>query len=126
MLGKHDVVAFVATAQSDRTKEFYERVLGLRLVEDSPFALVFDAHGTMLRIQKVKELQPAPYTALGWNVPDIRAAVENLSGKGIRFERYEGVPQNDLGIWLTPSGAQVAWFKDPSGNILSLTQFPPR
>ena len=126
MLGKHDVVAFVATAQSDRTKEFYERVLGLRLVEDSPFALVFDAHGTMLRIQKVKELQPAPYTALGWDVPDIRAAVENLSGKGIRFERYEGVPQNDLGIWLTPSGAQVAWFKDPSGNILSLTQFPPQ
>jgi len=126
MLGKHDVVAFIATAQSDRTKEFYERVLGLDLVEDSPFALVFDAHGTMLRIQKVKELQPAPYTALGWNVPDIRAAVENLSGKGIRFERYEGVPQNDLGIWLTPSGAQVAWFKDPSGNILSLTQFPPR
>ena len=126
MLGKNDVVAFIATAQSDRTKEFYERVLGLDLVEDSPFALVFDAHGTMLRIQKVKELQPAPYTALGWHVPDIRAAVESLSGKGIRFERYEGVPQDDLGIWLTPSGAHVAWFKDPSGNILSLTQFPPR
>ena len=126
MLGKHDVVAFIATAQSDRTKEFYERVLGLDLVEDSPFALVFDAHGTMLRIQKVKELQPAPYTALGWHVPDIRAAVESLSGKGIRFERYEGVRQDDLGIWLTPSGSQVAWFKDPSGNILSLTQFPPR
>ena len=126
MLGRHDVVAFIATAQSDRTKEFYERVLGLDLVEDSPFALVFDAHGTMLRIQKVKELQPAPYTALGWHVPDIRAAVESLSGKGIRFERYEGVPQDDLGIWLTPSGAHVAWFKDPSGNILSLTQFPPR
>jgi hypothetical protein len=80
----------------------------------------------MLRIQKVKKLQPAPYTALGWLVPDIRAAVESLTSRGVRFERYEGVPQNDLGIWAAPSGAQVAWFKDPSGNILSLTQFPPK
>jgi catechol 2,3-dioxygenase-like lactoylglutathione lyase family enzyme len=126
MLGNHDIVAFVATAQSDSTKDFYERVLGLNFVEDSPFALVFDAHGTMLRIQKVEKLQPAPYTALGWHVPDIRAAAESLAGKGVRFERYEGVPQDDLGIWATPSGAHVAWFKDPSGNILSLTQFSSR
>lgn len=126
MLGNHDLVAFVATTQADNTRDFYGRVLGLNLIEDSPFALVFDANGTMLRIQKVKEFQPAPHTALGWNVPDIRAAVQGLAAKGVRFERYDGVPQNDLGIWATPGGAQVAWFKDPSSNILSLTQFPPR
>jgi catechol 2,3-dioxygenase-like lactoylglutathione lyase family enzyme len=124
MLGNDNIMAFVATAQSDSTRDFYERVLGLSFVEDSPFALVFDAHGTMLRIQKVEKLQPAPYTALGWHVPDIRACVESLASRGVRFERYEGVPQDDLGIWATPDGAQVAWFKDPSSNILSLTQFP--
>jgi catechol 2,3-dioxygenase-like lactoylglutathione lyase family enzyme len=126
MLGNHDIVAFIATTEADRTRDFYERALGLDFVEDSPFALVFDANGTMLRIQKVKEFQPASHTALGWSVPDIRAAVESLVSRGVRFERYEGVPQDDLAVWKSPSGAQVAWFKDPSGNILSLTQFPPQ
>jgi catechol 2,3-dioxygenase-like lactoylglutathione lyase family enzyme len=123
MLGNHDIVAFVATTQSDSTRDFYERALGLRFVQDPPFALVFDAHGTMLRIQKVKELKPFSHTALGWNVFDIRTAIESLASRGVRFERFDGVPQNDLGVWASPSGAQVAWFKDPSDNILSLTQF---
>ncbi|MGO9591251.1 MAG: VOC family protein [Candidatus Acidiferrales bacterium] len=125
MLGNHNIVAFIATTQADSTRDFYEGVLGLHFIEDSPFALVFNAKGTMLRIQKVKEFRPASHTALGWDVPDIRAAVEDLTGRGVRFERYEGVPQDDLGVWKSPSGAQVAWFKDPNGNILSLTQFPP-
>ena len=126
MLGNHDIVAFIATTEAGRTRDFYERALGLDFVEDSPFALVFNANGTMLRIQKVEKLQPAPYTALGWRVPDIRASVESLASWGVRFERYEGVPQDDLDVWSSPSGARVAWFKDPSGNILSLTQFPSR
>ncbi|MGC2330116.1 MAG: VOC family protein [Candidatus Acidiferrales bacterium] len=119
-------MAFVATTQADRARDFYEHALGLKFVEDSPFALVFDANGIMLRVQKVKEFQPASHTALGWSVPDIRAAVESLARRGVRFERYEGVPQDDLGVWSAPGGAQVAWFKDPSGNVLSLTQFPPQ
>lgn len=123
MLGNHDIVAFVATAQPSHAREFYEGILGLKLVENSPFALVFDANGTMLRIQKVEKLQPAPFTAVGWHVPDIRATVQGLAAKGVCFERYQSLPQDDLGIWATPGGAQVAWFKDPCGNILSLTQF---
>ena len=123
MLGNYYIVAFIATTQPASTKDFYERTLGLKPVEDSPFALVFEAHGTMLRIQKVDKLQPAPFTAAGWHVPDIRAAVQGLAVRGVRFERYEGLTQDDLGIWTTPSGARVAWFKDPCGNILSLTQF---
>jgi catechol 2,3-dioxygenase-like lactoylglutathione lyase family enzyme len=126
MLGNHDIMAFVATTLADRTRDFYERALGLKFIEDSPFALVFDANGIMLRVQKVKEFQPTSHTALGWNVPDIRAAVEGLMSRGVRFERYEGVAQDDLGVWSAPGGAQVTWFKDPSGNILSLTQFPSR
>lgn len=123
MLGNHDIVAFVATSQPASAKDFYANTLGLKLVEDSPAALVFDANGTMLRVQKIEKLQPAPFTAIGWHVPDIRAAVQVLAAKGVRFERYQGVSQDDLGIWTAPGGAQVAWFKDPCGNILSLTQF---
>ncbi len=126
MLGNHDLMAFVATAESDAARDFYGRVLGLRFVEDSPFALVFDAHGIMLRIQKVKELKPTSYTALGWRVPDLQTAVQALAGRGVQFMKSVGVPQDDLGIWTTPDGTKVAWFKDPSGNILSLTQFAPQ
>jgi catechol 2,3-dioxygenase-like lactoylglutathione lyase family enzyme len=124
MLGDYDVIAFTQTAQPEKAKAFYRDILGLKLVEDSPFALVFWAGSTMLRIQKVPELTPLPFTVLGWNVPDIRATLANLSSKGVKFERYDGMPQDDAGIWVTPSGAGVCWFKDPDGNTLSLTQFP--
>jgi catechol 2,3-dioxygenase-like lactoylglutathione lyase family enzyme len=124
MLGENDVMAFVSTRQPERAREFYGAVLGLRFVADEPFALVFDAHGTMLRVTKVQELQPAPFTVLGWKVPDIRAAAAALRDKGVAFTRYDGMAQDDLGIWTVPGGgAQVAWFKDPDGNTLSLTQF---
>lgn len=123
MLGDYEVMAFVATTQPERAKAFYGEVLGLKLQEDSPFALVFQAGGTMLRIQKVRELSPTPFTALGWKVPDITAAVAKLSKKGVTFERYKGMPQDDAGIWTTPDGSKVCWFKDPDGNTLSLTQF---
>ena len=123
MLNSCDVIAFVATTEPARAREFYGKVLGLGLVADEPFALVFDAHGTMLRIAKVQEFQPARHTVLGWTVPDISEAVEELKAKGVTFERYEGFNQDDLGIWAAPHGAHVAWFKDPDGNTLSLTQF---
>ena len=123
MLGSCDVIAFAATTNPTRAREFYESVLGLRLVSDEPFALVFDAHGIMLRISKVQELNPAGHTILGWRVPDIVAAVKELETSGVTFQQYEGIQQDDLGIWAAPDGGKVAWFEDPDGNTLSLTQF---
>jgi catechol 2,3-dioxygenase-like lactoylglutathione lyase family enzyme len=121
-LSSANLVAFVATAVPARAREFYEHVLGLRLVADDPFALVFDANGTTLRIAKVQELTPVPRTVLGWAVRDIAGEVTGLARQGVTFERFEGVTQDELGIWSAPGGARVAWFKDPDGNLLSLTQ----
>lgn len=120
---KSKVISFVATKHPAKARKFYEGTLGLKLVTDDPFAVVFDANGTMLRVQKVHELLPAQHTVLGWEVPDIRAKIKELTARGVRFERLGGLPQDKLGIWTTPSGAKVAWFKDPDGNTLSLTQF---
>ena len=125
MLGECEVIAFTQTIQPDRAKAFYREILGLRFQEESPFALVFMAGRTMLRVQKVREFSPLPFTALGWRVSDIAAVGEELSKRGVVFERYAGMPQDDAGIWTTPDGAKVAWFKDPDGNVLSLTQWPP-
>ena len=124
MLGSSEIIAFVATSAPERAREFYRDTLGLRLVSEDPFALVFDAHGTMLRISIVKGLKPAEYTILGWQVGDIAAAVKDLKKAGVKFQYYEGLTQDSLEIWTSPSGAKVAWFKDPDGNVLSITQFP--
>jgi catechol 2,3-dioxygenase-like lactoylglutathione lyase family enzyme len=118
------VGTFVATANAERARQFYESTLGLRLVADEFFALVFDVNGTMLRIQKVEKVTPAPYTVLGWRVKDIVATAGSLAERGVKFERYNGMPQDEQGIWQSPSGAKIAWFKDPDGNTLSLAQFP--
>lgn len=118
------LIAFLATTNAARSKAFYSDVLGLRLVEDSPFALEFDVGGTMLRIQKVETLTPHPFTALGWQVPDIAAQIADLAQRGLVFERFPGLDQDAAGVWTSPSGARIAWFKDPDGNVLSLTEFP--
>ncbi len=123
MLQEQELIAFVATRDAARAKAFYADTLGLHFVADEPVALVFDAHGTMLRVQKVDSHTAFPYTALGWRVADIAAEVEALTARGVRFERYEGFNQDAQGIWSAPSGARVAWFKDPDENVLSLTQF---
>jgi catechol 2,3-dioxygenase-like lactoylglutathione lyase family enzyme len=123
MLDKSNVVAFVATSRPESAKSFYEQTLGLRLVMDDAFAIVFDANSVMLRVQKVQEHTPSPYTVLGWDVADIHASVEELLGRGVRCERYEWLEQDESGVWSAPSGAKIAWFKDPDGNTLSLTQF---
>src|SRR4030095_3224667 len=122
MLKSRPIVAFVATTDPTRAKAFYAKTLGLRLVSEDGFALAFDAGGTMLRVAIVKTLQPAGYTVLGWIVPDIAKAVRDLVKRGVMFQRYEGMPQDDLGIWSSPSGARVAWLADPEGNTLSLTE----
>jgi catechol 2,3-dioxygenase-like lactoylglutathione lyase family enzyme len=123
MLNSSNVVAFVATSRPDEAKRFYEETLGLRLLTDDAFAVVFDANGVMLRVQKVQENSPPPYTVLGWDVADIHMTVEGLLRKGVRCERYEWLGQDEAGVWSAPSGAKIAWFKDPDGNTLSLTQF---
>ena len=115
------IVAFVGTRNPQRAKDFYRDTLGLNLVSEDPFALVFDVKGTMLRVTTVPELTPAKFTVLGWEVSDIVAAVKQLQAAGVVFERYD-FPQDELGIWTAPGGAKVAWFKDPDGNILSVSQ----
>jgi catechol 2,3-dioxygenase-like lactoylglutathione lyase family enzyme len=122
-LSDQSLIGFVATSDADRAKRFYRDMLGLPLVSDEmPFALVFDAHGTMLRVTIVEKVIPAGYTVLGWQVPDIVAAAKALSEAGVRFERYQGMQQDELGIWSSPGGAMVAWFKDADGNTLSVSQ----
>jgi len=124
LLDSSPIMAFCATANPERAKAFYRDQLGLKLIEDSHFALVFDAAGTMLRVQKVKEVHAAQYTALGWRVQDIAATVEELEKAGVKMERYAFPGVDEKGIWTPPgSTAKVAWFLDPDGNILSLTQF---
>ena len=122
MLNHAKLIGFAATTRPQQAKDFYANALGLSLVEENPFALVFDANGTMLRVQRVRELSPAQHTALGWEVSDIRATIGQLAARGVHCEHFAGVPQDDLGIWTAPDGSLVAWFKDPDGNILSLTE----
>jgi len=122
VLGNATITAFLATTDAPRAKRFYETVLGLRIKSDDEFALAFDCDGIELRIQKVREFRPHPFTALGWRVHNVRTTMLTLVNGGVTFERYEFLDQDDLGVWRAPSGARVAWFRDPDGNLLSLTE----
>jgi len=122
MLGNADLVAFAATARPNVARDFYKKTLGLRLVTDDQFALAFDANGTQLRIQKVDKVSPPGFTVLGWHVKSIRRAVTTLTKRGVTFERYGFMEQDEWGVWTAPSGTKVAWFKDPDGNLLSLSE----
>jgi catechol 2,3-dioxygenase-like lactoylglutathione lyase family enzyme len=125
ILGTSKLVAFVPTIDPVKARAFYEGVLGLRLVEDAkPFALVFDANGTMLRVATVRELTPDPFTVLGWDVESIETTVDKLTAAGVEMLRFPGMNDTEpRGIWTAPGGAKIAWFKDPDGNALSVTQF---
>ncbi len=116
-------ILFLATANPDRSRPFYEQTLGLTFVADEFAALIFQIGHSILRIQKVEKVPKLPYTALGWEVPDLRATVRHLHAAGVTFKKYEGMKQDADGVWPSPAGALVAWFEDPDGNILSLTQF---
>ncbi|MFL5304453.1 MAG: VOC family protein [Polyangia bacterium] len=124
-LAENRVMAFLATRDGARARAFYADTLGLRVLSDDGFALALDAGGTMLRIQKVDDFTPHPFTALGWEVPDLQATVGALALAGVTFQRYPGMDQDARGIWRSPSGARIAWFKDPDGNTLSLSQLEP-
>lgn len=114
------LTAFVATANAERARAFYEGTLGLTLVADEEYGLIFDANGTPLRIAKVQAVSPPPYTSLGWEVADVAATVRGLTARGVAFERYDGMGQDELGIWAHDR-YRVAWFKDPDGNLLSIS-----
>jgi catechol 2,3-dioxygenase-like lactoylglutathione lyase family enzyme len=104
-----------------RSRKFYEGILGLRFVTEDRFAAVFDAAGIMLRVAAVPDFQGAPFTILGWNVLTIGNTVRQLQSKSVSFERYNFLQQDDLGNWTSPSGARIAWFKDPDGNLFADT-----
>ena len=125
MLGTASLVAFVPTRDPAAAREFYESVLGLPFESEDAFALVFNANGVLLRVVNVAavpEFHPAPFTILGWHVPSVARAAMALGARGVAFEHYEGMGQDALGIWTSPSGARVAWFRDPDGNVLSITE----
>jgi catechol 2,3-dioxygenase-like lactoylglutathione lyase family enzyme len=125
MLGSSSVVAFVPSRDPAKARAFYEGVLGLRFVSEDPFAVVLDANGVPIRIanvSSVRDFKPFPFTILGWQVTDIQKSVKTLQKKGVTFQRYDGMTQDALGVWTSPSGAKVAWFTDPDGNVVSLTE----
>ena len=122
MLSSEKLVAFVSTTNADHARAFYRDKIGLRLVSEDGFALVFESNGAPLRVALAKEVKPAPYTVLGWDVKDLRATVLALKKAGVTCEIFGFFKQDDLGIWTAPNGDQVAWFKDPDGNVLGVAQ----
>ena len=124
MLEQADLVAFVACSDLEVSSRFYGGVLGLRLLEASAVANAYDVGGTQLRVTLVDRPSRAPYTVLGWRVPDIGAAVRALRAAGVAFGRYDGMTQDEDGIWTAPGGSRIAWFSDPDGNIISVQQPP--
>jgi catechol 2,3-dioxygenase-like lactoylglutathione lyase family enzyme len=121
MLSDAKLVGFLGTTKPEACRQFYEEDLGLAFVVDEPFTLVFDSNGTMLRIGKMDELDPLPFTVLGWELEDLEAEVQRLKERGIDTEFFEGVDQDEFGI-AEFGDTRVAWLKDPDGNILSLAQ----
>lgn len=124
MLQDAELVAFLATSDLDRARAFYCGVLGFEVVEESPFALVLDANGTPIRVTPVDAPVVAPYTVLGWQVDDAAATVRALAGAGVECDRFDGMDQDDDGVWTAPGGARIAWFRDPDGHLLSVTGRP--
>lgn len=123
MLQKNDIIAFVPTNDPAKAKAFYEGVLGLKFISDDGFAMVFDANGTMVRIARSGEFTRQPFTILGWQVKNIAEVAKKMRDQGVIFEKYGFLQQDALGIWDAPDGAaKVAWFKDPDGNILSISE----
>jgi catechol 2,3-dioxygenase-like lactoylglutathione lyase family enzyme len=126
MLADAAVIAFTATTKPDQALAFYRDRLGLTLIEDSEFALIFRTGGILLRVERVAAFDPHPFPALGWEVAELRATIAELAGRGVNVERDLFVELDSDGIWWKPNGDGVAWFRDPDGNTLSLTQFASR
>jgi len=122
VLSGEKLVAFVPTTDQKQARAFYEVILGLTFVSEDTFALVLDSNGTRIRVANAPEFKPAQFTILGWMVSDIEKTVAELQEKGIVFEKFGLKNQDERGIWSSPGGDKVAWFKDPDGNVLSVSQ----
>ncbi|MEJ0060077.1 MAG: VOC family protein [Terricaulis sp.] len=122
MLDAPKVQAMVGTAKAELAKVFYRDVLGLALRSEDAFALIFDAGGQTLRINRVPAVAPSTYAILGFNVGDIVKSARALAAKGVVMERYSFFQQDADGIWSAPDGTKVAWFRDPDANLLSIVQ----
>ena len=120
------LIAFVPTTDLSRARAFYAETLGLPVTDESPYACVFNANGTMLRLTPVRRLSKVRYTVLGWGVSDIASTVAALTAAGVAFVSYRGMEVDEAGVWTAPGGDRVAWFEDPDGNLLSVTQFVAR
>ena len=122
MFADKELKAFVPTIKPEKAKSFYRDILGLKLLSEDNYALEFEANGTLLRVIIVEKFKPQVFTVLGWNVDDIYSTIRSLNDKNIFCEEYKFLEQDDLGVWTSPGGSKVAWFKDPDGNILSLSE----
>jgi len=124
MLAQGKIAGFVPTTDYDKARAFYEGKLGFGFISLDQYALVMSVGGHRIRITKMPNYTPLQGTILGWEVQDIQAVATWLRDRGVTLEKYPFVQDRDLGIWTTPSGDKVAWFKDPDGNILSIAQHP--
>jgi catechol 2,3-dioxygenase-like lactoylglutathione lyase family enzyme len=117
------LVGFIPTRDGDAARDFYENKVGLHFISEDQFAIVFQSGENMIRLARTGSFTPAPFTILGWLTSHIERDVRGMSARGVKFERYDYMgPQDELGIWTTPGGDKVAWFKDPDGNTLSIAQ----
>jgi len=121
LLTTFPINGFVRITDPERSRRFYEQTLGLAFDYENPYVTVFRSGNSQIIAQKVKEFSPVPATVLGWEVKDIEKVVSALRQSGVVFEKFEGMDQDELGIWKSPAG-KVAWFKDPDGNILSVSE----
>ncbi len=122
MLTNNKLKAFIPTMMPEKAKAFYKDILGLKFLSEDNYALEFESNGISLRITIVQQLTPQPFTILGWNVDNISVTIKSLNQNGVICEKFDFLEQDELGIWIAPGGSKVAWFKDPDGNILSLTE----
>lgn len=117
-------VVIVCTRDRAVSTPFYRDVLGLKLTSEDPFAAVFDIGGAPLRLSNVGDWKAHEHTVFGFAVSDLTATAKALSKKGVSFTIYPGFGQDELGVWTSPDKAvRVAWFNDPDGNVLSITEF---
>ena len=121
MLSQEKLVAFLGTSNPTAARAFYEGALGLRFVAEHEHLVIFDTGSARLMLQKLGSVTPPHGTALGWAVKDLRATMAALGARDVRFERFDGMEQDEMGVWSPAPGAGVCWFKDPDGNLLSLS-----
>jgi catechol 2,3-dioxygenase-like lactoylglutathione lyase family enzyme len=123
MLEDKKLKAFIPTIKPEKARNFYKNVLGLKLISEDQYGMEFNTNGALLRVTTVNKLTPHPFTVMGWDVDDLPTLINSLTEAGVEFEQYDFLEQDNNGIWMAPGNVKVAWFKDPDGNLLSLTEY---